>query len=103
MYINETCNLVKKSDGSGYLLNMSSGSSPRVIKTDDALYPKCKEVYDRALAISPSERSTRCKDIVDSLISLLNSETTAETVKETIPADKLLLRGLENMIKLYIV
>ena len=101
MYINETCNLIRKSDGSGYLLNMSGNSSPRVIKTDDALYPKCKEVYDRALTISPSERSTRCKDIVDSLISLLGSETTAETVKETIPADKLLLRGLENMIKFF--
>ena len=103
MYINETVNLIKKSDGSGYLLNMGGVSSPRVIKTDDALYTKCKEVYDRALTISPSERSTRCKDIVDSFISLLNSETTAtaETVKETIPSDKLLLRGLENMIKFF--
>lgn len=101
MYINETFNLVKKSDGSGYLINMGSGSSPRIIKVDDALYSKCKEIYDRAVSISPSERPARCKDIVDNFLPFLSSETTAETAKETIPADKLLLRGLENMIKFF--
>ncbi len=103
MYINETFNLVRKSDGSGYLLSMGDGTSPRLIKTDDVLCSKCKEIYDRALTISPSDRPTRCKEIVENFLSLLDSETAVAiaTAEETMSADKLLLRGLQNMIKFF--
>ena len=101
MFINNDFNLVKKSDGSGYLLNLSGEGSPRVIKADDTLYPKCKEIYDKAFAISPSDRPLRCKDMVDNFLSILGSETKVSTAEETMSADKLLLRGLENMIKFF--
>lgn len=101
MFINENFNLVKRTDGSGYLLNLGDGSAPRVIKTDDALCPKCKEIYDKALALSPSDRPTRCNEMVNAFLSLLGSATATATAEETVSADKLLLRGLENMIKFF--
>ena len=101
MFINENFNLVRRTDGSGYLLNLGDGSAPRVIKTDDALCPKCKEIYDKALALSPSDRPARCNEMVNAFLSLLGSATATATAEETVSADKLLLRGLENMIKFF--